>query len=140
LVGCGTERTIIRSNPSGATVTINNRTVGTTPVEYAVNRSDWPVDNTFLCRLDLEGYGPADCTFRGARWRHIIGEINTLGLIRIFRGPYGLSDEYRFELRRTSLWQLDDLRTRGVITDDEYKQLRLDLIRKAIDSGKPLPE
>ncbi len=141
LAACGTEHTLIRSDPSGAKVTINDKMIGTTPAEFAVNRSDWPSNNTFKCRLEMENYDPTDCTFQGARWRHVVGDIFTLFLIRIFRGPYGLADEYDYKLRPlTGLPQLDKLHASGVISDDEYKQLRLDLIRKAIESGEKPPQ
>jgi PEGA domain-containing protein len=111
LVGCATEHTVIISNPAGAKVTVNNHYIGETPVIFSVNRNDWPETNAFPCKLELEGYSPADCTFSGQRWQHIVGDIFTLGTIRIFRGPYGLRDEIRRDLRPlTAPRQLEERR------------------------------
>jgi NADPH-dependent glutamate synthase beta subunit-like oxidoreductase len=153
VAGCA-DTALIRTYPPGAKVTINNQYIGVTPVEYVAPRGAWPADNTFHYRFEREGYVTQEGTFRGEE-AHVrgIGAFFTLGLTKIFRNPNGFKgSQYEFELksldvvhgtepgpREDRLRRLQDLYDRGLITAQEYKRFRSDIIHDLLKEGQPVP-
>ncbi|WP_164017842.1 PEGA domain-containing protein [Pyxidicoccus trucidator] len=60
LVGCASTTTI-RSTPSGATVYVEDRRVGTTPLIYADRKTSF---SWVKLRLEKEGYAPVEAVMR----------------------------------------------------------------------------
>lgn len=143
LAGCA-ESILIRSLPPGATVTVNKKIIGTTPVVFSAP-SKTLEHETFTYKVEAAGYRPAMGTLemRVAPGR-IVGYVFTAGILRAARGVKVFSEEpVEVILERAAapatapatdpieqrLNQLESLRERGVISDEEYKRARGDVLR-----------
>jgi PEGA domain-containing protein len=94
--GCG-ESTLLRSRPAGAKVWVNDKYIGTTPVEYFCPRPEFSQPQRY--RLELDGYLPSQGEL--SRYVHpgrIIGGGFSLGISLIFKRPVGFRDRYDFSL------------------------------------------
>ncbi len=141
--GCA-ERTLFKTYPPGASVTVNDRPAGTSPVVVRVPRAELSAGGVFRYHVEHEGYRPADGEFRSipAPGRVVAG-VFTLGIYSLFRGgttlPEGVdvvlepvkesggarpSDDAAKRLKR-----LEDLREQGAIEDDEYRRERNKVLR-----------
>jgi hypothetical protein len=84
LAGC-TEATMIRSSPPDATVYVDGKFAGVTPLRFVVPRSRF--SNHMHYRVEREGYLPDEGVLRTqVRTGRVIGGLFTLGLIWPFRG------------------------------------------------------
>ncbi len=96
VTGCG-ESTLIRSQPPGATVWINDGLVGKTPVEYSVSREAFSRRQHY--RLELAGYETAEGELsRRVKPGRLVGAYFSLGISLIFKRPMGFRDRYDFAL------------------------------------------
>ena len=143
LAGC-TETAMFRSLPPGATVTVNNRIIGTTPVEFSTPSKSLGQE-PFRYRIEADGYRPVEGVLKesvgGGR---VVGYVFTLGILSAFRSVKTFGDQpvevvlERVEVPGSAhatdsieqrLNQLKDLHERGVISDEEYKRARTDALR-----------
>lgn len=82
LAGCATimhgkmQAVSISSTPEGATVTVDNRMIGTTPVSAELTRKD-----EHIVRISLEGYTTATLTLKRKTSGYVWGNILFGGLI-----------------------------------------------------------
>lgn len=95
-LGCG-ESAVIRSRPPGAKVWVNDKYIGTTPVDYFCPRATFSQPQRY--RLELDGYQPS----QGELSRHIhpgriIAAGFSAGISMIFKRPVGFRDRYDFAL------------------------------------------
>jgi hypothetical protein len=141
--GCA-EKTLFKTYPPGANVTVNGRSVGTSPVVVRVPRSEFSGDGVFRYHVEREGYRPTDGEFMSipAPGRVVAG-VFTLGIFSLFRGgttlPEGVDvvleplngpaghppkDDTARRLRR-----LEDLHDQGSIDEDEYRRERAKILR-----------
>lgn len=96
LTGCG-ESTLIRSQPPGASVWINDSLVGKTPVEYSCGRASFSHPQRY--RLELDGYQTAEGQFsKRVKPGRIVGAYFSAGISLIFKRPTGFRDRYDFAL------------------------------------------
>lgn len=99
LLGAGCAETArIQSRPAGASVEVDGRNIGVTPLTLTVPRSEWPHD--FTCRVSKEGFVPETKRLTpqigGGR---VVAGLFTVGLIYLFKSPYVFgSDIYDFDL------------------------------------------
>lgn len=97
LAGCA-ETAVLRSRPPGATVWVNGRRAGRTPLVLSVLPADWA--GRYAVRLEKPGYRPrrAELETEVSRGR-VIGGILSLGLSLFFKQPETFAcDEYVFDL------------------------------------------
>src|SRR5262249_62354213 len=85
---CGCSGAVgIRSGPSGAAVYVDEHPAGTTPVRYAVARSE--LESPHPVRIEKDGYRPVTTSLhtrlRGGR---VTGTVVTLGILAIFRSMH----------------------------------------------------
>lgn len=139
LSGCG-ESVMIRSGPSGASVSVNGVPVGTTPVEYTVPRGN--LDSPYEVHIEKNGYEPVTTTLRTrvAKGR-VTGAVFTLGILWIFRSmhyiepvfaqlqPVASPQEDKDRALGEALRNLRELHDRGRISDEEYNRRRDELLR-----------
>ena len=95
-LGCG-ESALLRSRPPGAKVWVNDKYIGTTPVDYFCPRAEFSQPQRY--RLELDGYQPS----QGELSRHIhpgriIAASFSAGISMIFKRPVGFRDRYDFAL------------------------------------------
>jgi hypothetical protein len=96
LTGCA-ESTLIRSQPTGASVWINEAFVGTTPVEYTASRASFAHPHRY--RLELAGYQTAEGALSTRiKPGRLVGGSFSLGISLIFKRPTGFRDRYDFTL------------------------------------------
>jgi len=96
VTGCG-ESTLIRSQPPGATVWINDSLVGKTPVEYSCGRASFSHPQHY--RLELAGYQTAEGQLsKRVKPGRLVGASFSLGISLLFKGPTGFRDRYDFAL------------------------------------------
>ena len=143
LAGC-TESVMFRSLPPGATVTVNNQIIGNTPVEFSTPSKSLGQE-PFRYRIEADGYRPVEGVLKeyvgGGR---VVGCVFTFGILSAFRSVKTFGDrpvEVVLESVETPgsahgtdsieqrLNQLKDLHDRGVISDEEYKRARGDVLR-----------
>ena len=94
--GCA-ETTLIRSQPPGATLWVNDVMVGATPVEYTCSRAEFAHPQRF--RLELQGYQPAEGELRRRVMPgRIVGGCFSLGISLLFKRPTGFRNRYDFAL------------------------------------------
>ncbi len=139
-VGCA-ERSLIRSEPAGAAVYVNDNLLGITPVWFEASRSE--IGKTFRYRMEKDGYVTEDGLIRKAvAPGRIFGYIFTVGIFAVIRGPVYLKNvdavlEPVGVARRDDgggsveqrLRHLDRAYADGVITEQEYHRLRASLMQ-----------
>lgn len=140
LVGCS-ESTVIRSDPLGATVYLNEQFIGVSPAAYQVPSALLP--ERLRYRVEKEGYQTAEGELHSfVSGGRVVGGVFSLGVSLMFKRPRTLEDEYtiilwpaeaRAPLRTTDrvedrLRRLDDLLNRGVISQEEYQRHRQDIL------------
>jgi uncharacterized protein YceK len=164
LSGCttvikGTTQTVpVNSDPSGAEIVVNNRTVGTTPAEIELKRK-----RDHQITLQLDGYEPATVavlkSVGGAVWGNIIaGGLIGWGVDATSGAQYNLRPETVYvRLRKQSgeqtaaaeskstegisaLRELDAALEAGVITDEEYARGRRQVILEYFPGMEPSEE
>jgi PEGA domain-containing protein/putative oligomerization/nucleic acid binding protein len=137
--GCG-EAVWIRSGPSGAAVYVDERAVGTTPVRYALARSE--LDNPHHVRIEKDGYQPVTTSLhtrvRGGR---VTGAVFTLGILAIFRSmeafdpvfaqlqPLTPPQSDRDRILGEALRNLREQYDAGMISDQEFEHRQQELLR-----------
>jgi hypothetical protein len=142
-IGCS-EPIYIRSTPPGAKVTINNQVVGVTPVLHEVKRSEWPADNRFKYRVELEGYRPEEGEFRGqvSPGTIVTSILTTAGISLLFTGAMTLPSALDVDLEPTApaaptaatlpaaerLRRVEDLFQQGLISRREHERLRREIL------------
>jgi hypothetical protein len=130
--GCA-HRTRIESVPSGASVYVANAYVGTTPLLYSTPATD--LEENVPVRLERPGHASVEDTLKtGIQAKRIVGGVFTLGLVPLFKWPHTYEPVQRFNLRPLSkeeaLADLDTRRTSQRLTDEEYRALRLDILKR----------
>lgn len=151
---CGTacsESTVIRTYPPNAAVTVDGTSIGVTPTVFKVPSHD--VGSVYKYRIDRDGYVPVDGELRTrVSAGRIVGTIFTTGIYAIFRGFRTLPDRVEVELVPLNagpagnsavpvadrLRKIQDLYDQGLITEQEYKRYRSQLLHEA--AGVSLPE
>jgi hypothetical protein len=94
--GCA-EHTVIRSEPPGADLYVNERFVGVTPVEYSVSRAEF--STPLMVCLEREGYRLfRDELPKTVGAGRIVGGGFSLGISLIFKRPTTLRGHYDFLL------------------------------------------
>jgi hypothetical protein len=126
-------RTRIESVPSGASVYIANAYVGTTPLLYSTPATE--LRDGVPIRVERAGNAPAEGTLKTSiHVKRIVGGVFTLGLVPLFKWPRTYDTVHRFSLRPLSkeeaLADLDARRTSQRLTEDEYRALRLEILKR----------
>lgn len=129
LVGCA-HLTRLETNPSGASVFVNDQFQCITPCLYgtgATQLAELPL------RIERPGYETVrDHLKTTILTSRIVGGLFTLGLVPLFKWPHTFQSVHSFNLRPLSreerLEEIDRQRTAGKITDQEREQLRLKLL------------
>jgi PEGA domain len=139
LAGCS-ESVMIRSEPAGAKGYVNNDLVGRTPFVFSVKRRD--LQRSYSLRLEKDGYEPYTETlhtrFAGGR---ATGAFFTLGIVYLFKSPWYLvpppivtmqpSQQAERDRRLgQDLRELQQLRSEGKITQQQFEQRRRDLLEE----------
>jgi hypothetical protein len=149
-LGCATllsscvETTTIVTNPPGAKVTINGHFIGITPVLFNVRRNEWPDTNRFVYRIERDGFILKEGEFVGnvAVGRIIGSFFSSAGLSLAWNGVMTLPDEVEIDLDPIAasapapslsattdrLQRVNDLYSRGLITEEERRRLRDDIL------------
>ena len=145
-VACA-EHTVIRSSPPGAQVYVNDQLIGVSPAVVEVPRSE--LDSPHHYRVVLDGYTPAEGRLkRRFPVGRLFGAIFTTGILYIFRSPMTLASPVDVVLHSEAsdvqatgsrdpgtvapadrLRRLQDLYEQGVITDQEYRRRRAEIIK-----------
>ena len=153
LAGGCTEATSIRTYPPGAQVTIDEKPIGVSPTVFRVPSHD--VAGTYKYRIDHDGYLPAEGELRTrVSTGRIVGAVFTTCITCIFRGFRTLPDNLEVELKPLNsgltapggnagstadrLRRIQDLYDQGLMTEQEYKRYRSQLLHEA--AGLPEPE
>jgi hypothetical protein len=126
-------RTRIESVPSGAAVYVANAYVGTTPLLYSTPATE--LRDGVPIRVERPGHAPVDATLKtGIQAKRIVGGVFTLGLVPLFKWPRTYEPVHRFSLRPLSkeeaLAELDARRASQRLTEDEYRALRLEILKR----------
>ncbi len=136
LAGC-TQTMVFRSDPPGARVSLDGQFVGITPARYAL--PERPLPDVLHYRIERGGYLPQEGELRPTfAVGRMFGAIFTVGILYAFRNPYVYAQVHDFALAPVSdrdvekeplrvderLRRLQDLRDRGLITEQEYQQQR----------------
>jgi hypothetical protein len=129
LIGC-TESTLIRTNPPGAQLRINNRFVGVTPLVYSLPSSQFRKQSRFAYRVEREGYVTEEGFLRLVPTPgRVVGAVFTLGIVAAFV-PFR-SFNWRYDIALTAkpgtaaarTRRLQELLERGDLTKEEYEAL-----------------
>lgn len=137
LSGCA-EYVSIYSVPEGAKVYLNGRYTGTTPYTDYVSRADV---RPIPYRVEKPDFEPAEGTLETAvAPGRVVAALFTLGLVYAFKSPLYIESAWvelvpspSFAQGDSSaavrLRQLEDLRERGRISDEEYEKLRAEILK-----------
>lgn len=141
--GCA-ERFAVRTYPTGAKVTVNDQVIGITPVNMYVPRGD--LQKEYRYRIEKENYVTIDGAVRPrVAPGRIVGAIFTAGILLAFRGiraiPEVITELTPIEPRsagtvgkgstesiESRLKRIDSLHNQGLLSDEEYKRLRSDVL------------
>jgi hypothetical protein len=97
LPGCA-EQTLIRTSPPDASVMINGKFIGVTPVLYRVPESEFHPHTTY--QIARDGYEPIEGELNTyVTPGRIVGGIFTLGIPFIFRGATAFAKVHDFQLQ-----------------------------------------
>lgn len=147
------ESTMIRTYPPNAKVSVNDTVVGVSPVVYRY--PSWSMGGTvFHYQVEHEGYVPAEGQLhtRVAPGR-IVAAIFTTCITCLFHGFKAFDDQTNIELTplvahapsetlgQTSaerLRRIQDLYDQGLMTEQEYKRYRSEILHDA--AGIPEPK
>jgi len=95
--GCA-ERTWIRTAPPGATVWVNDRMVGVSPVVYTVDRREFAREQRY--RIELPGYETEEGVLvKRTSPARIVGAMFSLGISLAFKPPTSFADRHNIALR-----------------------------------------
>lgn len=138
--GCA-ERFAIRTDPEGATVTVNDQVIGVTPVNLYEPRGK--LQKEYRYRIEKEGYVTIAGTVRPrVAPGRIAGAIFTAGILVAFRGMRaipevitdltpitpGMVGAGSSESIESRLKRIDSLHSQGLLSDQEYQRLRSDVL------------
>jgi hypothetical protein len=139
LGGC-TEYATIRSGPSGASVTVDGKPAGKTPLQYGVPRS--ALDEPHTVYIQLEGYEPAAATLKkGLAKGRVTGAVFTLGILAVFRSMHYIEPVFvqlrpieppladRDRALGEALRNLRELHRAGKISDEELRRRQGEILR-----------
>jgi hypothetical protein len=146
IAGCA-ESTLVRSYPAGATVYLNGQREGITPLVLTVPRTQFDQD-TLRVRVEHEGYQSEERTLTTQRCNgRVVGGVFTFGILLLFKPPTCFASPQDFALNAVPgaaphaeaapapqptveerLQRLQELRDRGVITQDEYDRSRQQIL------------
>ena len=151
--GCS-ESTMIRTSPPNAQVTVNDKVVGLSPVAFTYPSHSMG-GATFKYKIEHDGYLPAEGTLRTrVSAGRIVAAVFTTCITCIFRGfkTFG-SDVTDIELTPASvpageaigrspadrLRRIQDLYDQGLMTEQEYKRYRSQILHEAAGIPEPQP-
>ena len=98
-LGCA-EMTGIRTNPPGATVAVDGRMIGTSPVAFTVPSSEVYSGRIYRYRVERDGYEPLDGEIQGVPSNaRMVGMMLTAGFLYLFKGPIALPSQLDLTLR-----------------------------------------
>lgn len=107
--GCA-EMTRIRTDPPGATVVVDGKTIGTSPVAFTVPSSELYSGRVYRYRVERQGYEPLDGEIQGAPSRaRMMGMMMTAGFLYLFKGPIALPSRVDLTLRPADVPGGEDL-------------------------------
>jgi len=136
LVGCA-ETVLIQSQPTSAQAYIDDRSVGLTPFEFAVEKGD--LQHSYRLRLEKEGYEAyaetIDTRIAGGR---MTAAFFTLGIVYLFKSPRYLvqpnvilmqpsAEGERDRRLGQELREIEELRVEGKIDQAEAERRRQEL-------------
>ena len=151
-VGCA-EQTMVRTSPPGASLHVDGRFIGVTPVQYRVPERRYSQHTTY--RIEHPGYEPLEGEFQTyVTPGRIIGGILGLGIPFAFRGPTAFHKVHDFQMQPAhasnrpvvpaaattadpsvdatatgKLREIRDLYDRGLISDEEYRAARARVLK-----------
>lgn len=98
IAGCA-ETTAFSTRPVSASLEVNGKYVGSTPVDYLVPRAGMREQQIYHYRLTSQGYEPVEGEFRPQQSPGRIGRgLLTAGLMFLFRSPLVVPDAIDVEL------------------------------------------
>lgn len=139
------ESVLIRTHPDGALVSVNERELGIAPVTFTVKSQDIGSNSTYHFVVKKDGYETAQGFIPVVRAPgRVVGMIFSFGLMRIARGTATFPESYDIGLQpithvlvdkptrslAESLRDLGIARDQGLISDDEYKQKRTQILNQ----------
>ena len=145
--GCA-ESTLVRSYPPASTVYLNGEQKGITPLALTVPRAQFN-NGTFRVRVEHEGYESAERTLTTQTCNgRIVGGVFTVGILLLFKPPTCFVSPQDFALNplpgaspraeatpahrestEERLQRLQELRQRGVISNEEYDRSRQQILQ-----------
>ena len=139
LGGCS-EVASIRSGPSGASVYLDDKPIGTTPVDHALSRSE--LGEPHRVRIEKAGYQTVQTELRTrlAKGR-VTGAVFTLGLVALIRPMHSVDpvfaqleplhppQEDKDRELGEALRNLRELHQSGRISDEELQRRQEELLR-----------
>ena len=130
LAACA-HRTRIESSPAGAEVYINDQFACRTPCMYSTPATELK-EHTPI-RVERGGYETVESELQTKILAgRIIAGFFTVGLVPLFKWPHSYHSVHRYTLRSLSfeerLERLRQLQAEGKINDEEYRELRRQLV------------
>jgi len=136
---CG-ETVAVHSGPSGASVYLDERPVGTTPLRFSLPRGE--VTEAHRLRIEKDGYQPVTTGLHSrVAGGRVTGAIFTLGILAVFRSMHVVDPVFaqlqpttssRVEQDRAlgeSLRNVRELHEMGRISDEELQRRQQELLR-----------